>query len=118
VLHKMQLDENKVIFHTVILWEQCNKLTRVKVKGTDGYETTKGTNDCLDTQNHLGVCLNYESSHANTLERYIVFRQEGKSNDDYFKAFNSLVSMYEHFGDTEIKALVDASTHDKDIAQK
>ena len=34
------------------------------------------------------------------LEQYIVFRQDTKSNDDYFKAFIGVVSIYEHLGGT------------------
>ena len=32
------------------------------------------------------------------LEQYVVFRQEGKSNNNYFKTLNYLVSVYEHLG--------------------
>ena len=33
-------------------------------------------------------------------EQYVIFRQDKKSNDDYFKAFNGVVSVYEHLGGT------------------
>lgn len=35
VLQKGQLEENKVILHTII-WEQCTKSLRIKLKETDG----------------------------------------------------------------------------------
>jgi len=61
------------------------------------------------------------------LEQNVVFCQEAKSNNDYFKAFNSLVSVYEHLGrtliqgtafDDEIDTLVKASTQDEKIVKK
>ena len=99
---------------------------RVKIKGTDGYETTgQDACNCLQLLKTIwGTCLNYKSSKPivlspnNTFEQYIVLHREAKSNDDYFKAFNIIVSVYEHLGgtlvhgtafDDETKAIVDAS---------
>lgn len=65
-----------------------------------------------------GIALNYESTKPkllsldDSLEQYLVFRQEGKSNDDYFKAFNGLVSVYEHLGGT----LTHGNAFDTEIA--
>ena len=39
VLQLGQLKENTVILHTII-WEQCTKSLKIKLKGTDGYEAS------------------------------------------------------------------------------
>ena len=50
--------------------------------------------------------MNYKSTKPkflrlnDALEQYVVFRQDSKSNDDYFKAFNRVVSVDEHLGRT------------------
>ena len=118
VLQKGQLEENKVILHTII-WEQCTKSLRIKLKGTDGYEAAKEDSDSLWLLKTIrGIALNYESTKPkllsldDSLEQYLVFRQEGKSNDDYFKAFNGLVSVYEHLGGT----LTHGNAFDTEIA--
>lgn len=129
VLQKGQLKENKVILHTII-WEQCTKSLCIKVKGFDGYEAAKDGNDCLWLlKTILGICLKYESTKPKLLslddamEQYVIFRQEGKSNDNYFKAFNSVVSVYEHLGgtlthgtafETEIAAIVATAVADSE----
>jgi hypothetical protein len=46
------------------------------------------------------------------LKQYIIFRQELKSNDDYFKAFSNIISVYKHFGGT----LTHGTTFDAEIA--
>lgn len=104
VLQLAQLKENTVILHTII-WEQCTKSLRIKLKGTDGYETAKTANDCIWLLSTIrGISLNYESTKPKYLslddaqEQYVVFRQDRKSNDDYFKAFIGVVSVYEHLG--------------------
>jgi hypothetical protein len=106
VLQLAQLKENKVILYTII-WEQCTKSLRIKLKGTDGYEAAKDTNDCIWLLTTIrGISLNYESTKPkflsldDALEQYVTFRQDTKSNDDYFKAFNGVVSVYEHLGGT------------------
>jgi len=106
VLQLAQLKENKVILHTII-WEQCTKSLCIKLKGTDGYEAAKDTNDCIWLLNKIrSISLNYESTKPkflsldDALEQYVTFRQDTKSNDDYFKAFNEVVSVYEHLGGT------------------
>ena len=106
VLQLAQLKENKVILHTII-WEQCTKSLRIKLKGTDGYEAAKDANDCIWLLITIrAISLNYENTKLkllsldDALEQYVMFRQDTKSNDDYFKAFNGLVSVYEHLGGT------------------
>jgi hypothetical protein len=62
VLQLAQLKENKVILHTII-WEQCIKSLRIKLKGTDGYDTAKDANDFIWLLNMIrGISLNYEST--------------------------------------------------------
>jgi len=104
------------------------------IKGTDAYEAAKDTNDCLWLLKIIcGICLSYESSKPkivslhDALEQYIIFRQDTKSNGDIFKAFNSLVSVYEHLSgtlvhgtayDDEINTIVSESSQDEPIAKK
>ena len=90
VLQLAQLKENKVILHTII-WEQCTKSLRIKLKGTDGYEPAKGATDCIWLLSTIrGISLNYESTKLkylsldDALEQYVIFRQEKQSNDDFF----------------------------------
>ena len=104
VLQLGQLKENTVILHTII-WEQCTKSLKIKLKGTDGYEAAKIANDCIWLLTTIrGISLSYESTKPKYLslddaqEQYVIFRQENKSNDDYFKAFIGVVSVYEHLG--------------------
>ena len=106
VLQLAQLKENKVILHTII-WEQCTKSLRIKLKGTDGYEAAKESTDCIWLLSTIrGISLNYESTKPkflsldDALEQYVVFRQDMISNDDYFKAFIGVVSVYEHLSGT------------------
>ena len=131
--HKAQMKENKVILHTIV-WDQCSKSMRVKVKGTDAYEAAKFTNDCLWLLKTIrGICLSYESSKTkvlsldDALEQFITSCQDTKSNDDFFKAFNSLVSIYEHLGGTlvhgnafndEMNTIINDSSQDEAIATK
>jgi len=104
VLQLAQLKENTVILHTII-WEQCTKSLKIKLKGTDGYEAAKLANDCIWLLTTIrGISLSYESTKPKYLslddaqEQYVIFRQDKKSNDDYFKAFIGVVSVYEHLG--------------------
>jgi len=92
--------------HTII-WEQCTKSLRIKLKGTDGYEAAKKSTDCIWLLSTIrGISLNYESTKPkflsldDALKQYVVFRQDTKSNDDYFKAFIGVTSIYEHLGGT------------------
>lgn len=72
------------------------------------YKTAKENNDCLWLLRTIrGIELNYEItkpkllSLGDSLEQFIVFRQEVKSNNDnYFKVFNGLVSVYDYLGGT------------------
>jgi hypothetical protein len=80
VLQLSQLRENKVILYTII-WEQCTKSLRIKLKGIDGYETAKTTNDCIWLLSTIrGISLNYESTKLkylsldDALEQYVIFR--------------------------------------------
>jgi len=108
-----QLVENKSILHTMV-WDQCSKLMRVQVKGTDGYESAKDASDCIWLIMTIrAICFGFESKARllcldDALELLIMLRQEGLSVDDYSKAFMAALLSYKHIG---LKVLIGLEKH-------
>jgi hypothetical protein len=96
ILQKGQLEEKKVILHTII-WEQCTKSLCIKLKGTDGYETAKEDSDCLWLLRTIrGISLNYESTKPKLSEQEQAQSQEQCQFRNYYLVDNEYCRSFSH----------------------
>ena len=102
--HTETLKSDKVIVFSLLL-NQCSNAMKVKVKGFDGYEDAKNDSLCLWLLEHIrAVYLDYDATKSRllsldqALHKLVNYRQETKSNDDYYKGYMTLVAVYEQQG--------------------
>jgi len=97
---------NKIALYQKVL-ELCSKQMRTTLTGVPGYEKAKIKHDPIWLLKSIkGICLRYDAKIKTSialsfaLESILSFRQNNRSNDDYYKEFIALVDVYEQYGGT------------------